>query len=222
MQDAASLGLLGCALVLTALFMWREFRSSPSAPSPVMEVAVRPDINLVGHVLGPDTAAVAIAMFADFQCPYCAEAQGLIKAILTEYPGKVKVLYRHLPLSTIHPRAWEAAVASECAADQEDFPAYHDLLFARQDSLGLLSWHDYAVRAGVRDLADFDRCVAGQQDNGVVERDVLLARELGLDITPTFIIGDKAYRGLPPLAWLHKQVAESWSLKALLRSAPAY
>ena len=192
--------------MLTGLYVRREFAAAPSAPSPVIEITVRPDVNLVGHVFGPDSAPVSVAVFSDFQCPYCAQAQGLITTILTEYPGRVRVLYRHLPLETIHPQAWAAAMASECAADQEDFAAFHDLLFARQDSLGLLSWHEYAVRAGVRDLAEFDHCVAGQQDTGVVERDVMLARELGVDITPTFIIGDKAYRGLPSIAWLREQI----------------
>lgn len=203
-----AVGIFACALVLTGVVIRRELFSQASETA-VFRVFPRPDVNLVGRVIGSEMASVPIVVFADFQCPYCADAQRTIKAILAADPDGVKILYRHLPLETIHPYAWTAALASECAGDQDAFPRYHDLLFALQDSLGELSWTDLAVRADVADTSVFDRCVSEERHAGTVERDVLLARDLGIDRTPTFVIGDEAWRGVPPASWVRKQVARA-------------
>jgi protein-disulfide isomerase len=132
-----------------------------------------------------------------------------MKSTLADYPRDVKIMYRHLPLETIHPHARTAAMAAECAGAQGRFPAYHDLLYSHQDSIGTISWTDLAVRAGVASSREFEECLAQERFAGEVERDVLLAKELNVTSTPTFIIGDEAYTGVPPAAWIKRQIART-------------
>ena len=207
--DLASLGILACAIALTGLHIRREFFRRPVETSPTFKIGMRPDVKLVGRVIGDGSAPIPMIVFADFQCPYCARAQQMIRETLQSDSERVKVLFRHLPLETIHPDAWKAALASECAADQGAFKAYHDLLYAKQDSIGLVSWSDLAVRSGVGNVAEFDSCLSEERHTGSIERDILIARDLGIDRTPTFVIGDEGYRGIPPASWVKKQVAKT-------------
>lgn len=80
-------------------------------------------------VKGKADARVTIVEFSDFECPFCARAFPIVQQIMKEYPNDVKVVYKHLPLSDIHPRAQKAAEASACAQEQEKFWEYHDKIF---------------------------------------------------------------------------------------------
>lgn len=81
---------------------------------------------------GPKDAKVTIVEYSDFQCPYCSKAFPTINQVLKEYGTKVRFVYRHFPLVSIHPRAQKTAEAAECAKDQGKFWEYHDKLFATQ------------------------------------------------------------------------------------------
>ncbi|MFZ5845658.1 MAG: DsbA family protein [Patescibacteria group bacterium] len=81
---------------------------------------------------GTANAAVVLIEFSDFQCPYCVKAILTVKEILKEYQGKVLFVYKHFPLSSIHPRAQKAGEAAECARDQGKFWEFHDKLFENQ------------------------------------------------------------------------------------------
>ncbi|OGG01427.1 hypothetical protein A2Z33_02735 [Candidatus Gottesmanbacteria bacterium RBG_16_52_11] len=87
---------------------------------------------------GPAQAGVTIIEFSDFQCPYCSRAFPTTERIMKDYDGKVKLVYRHMPLSMIHPRAQKAAEASECARDQGKFWEFHDQLFKNQQDWSVL------------------------------------------------------------------------------------
>jgi len=80
-------------------------------------------------VRGDKDAKVIIVEFSDFQCPFCARAHPTMQQVLKEYAGKVKLVYKHFPLISIHPMAEKAAEASECAKDQGKFWEFHDKLF---------------------------------------------------------------------------------------------
>ena len=151
-MNFATLGVLLCTLILTAVVLRREFMPISRPLSQERSVAPRKEVGFVGRALGPDTAPVVIVVFSDFQCPYCAKGQTTMDSLRRKYPTQVKFLYRHLPLETLHPLAWPAAAASECAADQGKFTAYHDLLFRLQDSLGRVTWPTLAERVGIQDL----------------------------------------------------------------------
>ena len=82
--------------------------------------------------MGPKDAKVTIVEFSDFECPFCSRAFGTVNQIKEAYPNDVKIVYKHLPLSNIHPNAQKAAEASICAGDQGKFWEMHDKMFEAQ------------------------------------------------------------------------------------------
>ncbi len=81
---------------------------------------------------GPENAKVTIVEFSDFECPFCIRAFPTVKQIMDTYPNDVKIVYKHLPLTNIHPNAERAAIASECARDQGKFWELHDKMFSTE------------------------------------------------------------------------------------------
>lgn len=147
----------------------------------------RLEIDSDGPSLGPEDAPVILVEFGDFQCPFCRQAMDILYALAEEYPKELRIVYRHLPLDTIHPRARAAAEASACAADQGLFWAYHDQLFANPAAFG-----DEDLRAHAREVgADgevFDACVEKREHAATVDADVAAAAELGITGTPSFVV----------------------------------
>jgi protein-disulfide isomerase len=107
-------------------------------------------------------------------------------------------VYRYFPLP-MHHQAVPAIRASECAADQGRFEAFHDALFADQDSVVAGSWEYIAHLADVHDLRLFDKCVAATGPIPALARDTLAARRLHVDATPTFLINETRLEGAQPL-----------------------
>ncbi|HET9426535.1 MAG TPA: thioredoxin domain-containing protein [Gemmatimonadaceae bacterium] len=138
--------------------------------------------------MGRADARVTIVEVSDFQCPFCARfALTALPAIRRRYPDDVAVVYRHWPLS-IHPFAFDAAVASECAAAQGRFEPFHDALFRDQDSIGTRPFERFAVDAGVTDTAAFRLCRTSPQAAARVESDRRAALALGAGGTPSFVV----------------------------------
>jgi protein-disulfide isomerase len=144
-------------------------------------------------MLGDSTAPVTIVEFTDFQCPFCgrhatttfpALRNGDIKA------GKVRYIVRDLPISEIHPWALKAAIAARCARAQSEaaYWRYHDALFANQRALADSLFQVLALQVGL-DTARFAICRSSGQFEKAVEADRNEAMKLGLNATPTFIVG---------------------------------
>ncbi len=161
------------------------------------------------HRIGPVTAPVQIIEFADFQCPYCAEPRPKLLELRRRCPDDVAILYRHLPLRESHPHAFAAALASECAAAQDRFVAFQDLLYQEQRVIGLKSWREFAQEAGVEDLDDFEECVREERFRERVAADVRMADAYGIHETPTLIVNGVILAGVPPLTHLEKLVKEA-------------
>src|SRR5215203_6618816 len=87
------------------------------------------------HVDGPADAPLELVMYGDFQCPYCAAAQGILRRVRTRLGDQLRFSFRHLPLDEVHPDARRAAEASEAAAAQGLFWEMHDALFASRGQL---------------------------------------------------------------------------------------
>lgn len=136
-----------------------------------------------------DSTAVTIVEFSDFQCPACRAAAAALRVVLEEQPAKVILAYHHLPLEAIHPHAFAAGVAFECAAEQGRGRQMHDTLFDGQSEIGKSPWAAYAARAGVPDLVRFDTCLAGPAAPVRVRADAAMARSLGFRNTPTLVVG---------------------------------
>ncbi len=149
------------------------------------------------NVLVVGNPKVTVIEYGDFQCPVCgsffAETYPTIKAEYVE-TGRVRWVFRQFPLRAIHPLAEGAAQASECAADQDEFFAYHDLLFTNQPALTNADLKAYASQLGL-DTAEFDACLDGGGKADEVQEDVDAALDAGATGTPTFVIEGETHVG---------------------------
>ena len=183
--------------------------SGPVVESPVTEQAQyrRYDIPIENsHTLGPADAAITLVEFSDYQCPYCRRWHAEVyEPLLAAYPGKIKFVYRHLPLDSIHPEAIPAAEASMCAGEQDAFWQYHDKLFS-SESLGNQVYLQYAQDLGL-DMKSFEACVNDRKYQQAVADDTSFAIDLGIRSTPTFFINGLAIVGAQPLD-VFKQVID--------------
>ena len=183
-------------IVAAGVIVWnsgglRPTRASDPSATPVLPVA---PIDIAGiHSRGNSGADVVLLEYSDFECPYCGEAARTTVRELSDYfdSGKVLLLYQHLPLESIHPRALPAAVAAECADKQGQFWGMHDALFADQKALD-----DASLAAKAHDLGLDDRVFgACQKDPSVpagVRRRAEEVRKLGVNSTPTMFVGTRA------------------------------
>ncbi|HJS19449.1 MAG TPA: thioredoxin domain-containing protein [Anaerolineales bacterium] len=157
-----------------------------------------------GHILGSEDAPVTVIEFADFQCPYCTGAESIVKQIVSQYPGKIKFIYRHFPLSAIHPHAMQSAMASECANEQGKFWEMHDLIFHRQQNLkgDNLSNEDFFVNIAREigiDVFSFNDCLDRQAFNDYISQDISDGLKYGVNRTPTFFVNREKVVGVSSL-----------------------
>jgi protein-disulfide isomerase len=150
------------------------------------------------HVRGPKDAALTLIEYGDFQCPYCARAHFALTELMDELgdeAGGIRLVYRHLPLSDLHPLADLAAEAAEAAASQGKFWDMHDALFEQQRTVA--DPQDLAVLGESLDL-DIERFGAEVQERRHrprVQADTARGRQDGADRTPTFFINGVHYPG---------------------------
>lgn len=201
LANASTALLVLCAVVITGLAVRRELGGAAPAPAAAYTEQVRPVRDWRGYAagarIGPADAPVTIVEFSDFQCPYCRAMADRVRALRRANPGRVALVYRHFPLS-YHPHARPAAHASICADRQGRFEAFHDALFARQDSLGDTEWRRLAAATGVADRAAFERCMESGAALEQVERDVAAGKRLGISGTPAFLVNGALITGGAP------------------------
>lgn len=142
---------------------------------------------------GDRSALITITEFADFQCPYCRESQISINRILQQYKDRVRLVFKHLPLAEIHPQAFAAAQAAHCAGEQGLFWQYHDALFA-SENLSPDVFKRLATGLGLN-VSRFHACLNSESTRLSVLKDLGEAKRLGIDSTPTFVIGGRVFRG---------------------------
>ena len=189
---------LVCAVAVTAVTVRRELRGSERPRTGTFEAVDDKTLGAAGHRIGPANARAVLVEFADFQCGACKLLAERIAASRVKFPDDFAVVYRHMPLSTIHPVAVEAAVASECAGRQGRFEAMHHALFENQDSLHARPWVRLAKRAALPNLQAFRACMADSTARGVVDRDVEAASKLRARGTPTGVINGVKFTGAIP------------------------
>jgi len=158
------------------------------------------------YTLGPVDAPITIVEFSDYQCPYCRRWHDEVYGpLLAAYPGKIKMVYRHLPLTSIHQDAFSAAEAAMCAGEQDAYWQFHEKLFS-SDSLGGDIYVQYAQDLGL-DITTFEACMNDHKYQEAVEADSNFAIDLGIRSTPTFFINGLAIVGAQPLD-VFKQVID--------------
>lgn len=148
-----------------------------------------------GPERGPATAPVTIVEFSDFQCPFCALFEPVLKSVMAKYAGKVRLVYRHLPLRQIHPDAEKAAEAAICAGNQGRFWELHDLMFQDQGFLGADALKDKAKTLAL-DVPVFDECLDSGRALEALKFDEQAAEQLALSTTPTSFVNGRIFRGV--------------------------
>jgi protein-disulfide isomerase len=146
--------------------------------------------------LGPEEAPVKIVGFADFQCPYCQRAQGVIDQVLKAYGGRVQFVHRDFPLDG-HAQAFTAARAARCAGEQGRYWDYYRSLMLEK---GDMSGPDLRRRATdlKLDLAPFDSCLASDRHDVAIREGLEAGMKLGVSSTPTFFVNGQMLVGAQP------------------------
>lgn len=150
------------------------------------------------HIKGNINAPVTLVEFSDFECPFCERHVPTIERILSEYKDTVRLVYKHYPLSNIHPNAQKAAEASECSSEQGKFWEYHDLLFANQKSgFSVVKFKQWAVQLGLN-ANQFNNCLDSSKYEKKVKDDLAEGSAKGVDGTPaTFVNGELVSGSVP-------------------------
>ena len=142
---------------------------------------------------GSPEAVVNVVEYSDFQCPYCAKVAKNLPPLLKDYEDKVRFFYKQFPLTSIHPWAEEASIASICVYDQsnEKFWQFHDAIFKKQAKITRDNATDmfskFARDLSV-DMEDYTKCTLSEDAALRVASDLKEGRSLGVNATPTFAV----------------------------------
>jgi Na+/H+ antiporter NhaA len=198
----AKLGLLSAA-VLSAALTWLVYGLtgllSPARRIRALQGDVRviqdliPEVDLErDHIRGPLDASVTVIEFGDFECPYCGQAEPVARDLLAD--TDLRFVWRHLPLTDVHPAAQLAAEAAEAAAAQGKFWEMHDLLLKRQESLKPADLVQYAADLDL-DVDRFHDDLKRHVHDKRVAQDVESADVSGATGTPTFFVNGQRHYG---------------------------
>jgi Na+/H+ antiporter NhaA len=215
----AKLGILSAALGASVL-SYLVFRVVHSLPKPVkirllfgtssvvtdLMVPVDPSRD---HVRGPADALVTVVEYADFECPFCGQAEPEVRSLLADF-GDVRYVWRHLPLRDVHPHAQVASEAAEAAALQGAFWEMHDLLFDHQDALTLRDLAGYARSLGL-DVERFMTDLRAHTGAARIDEDIDSADLSSVSGTPTFFINGIRHYGAYDIATLSAAVRAAYA-----------
>lgn len=216
--EEAKIGIVAAAVLAIGL-SWLVFRVLEFVPEhvrarqraqqaePLVDLAdpVDPERD---HIRGSDVAPVTLVEYGDYECPYCGQAEPVIRALLMEFGADLRYVFRHLPLDEVHEHAELAAEAAEAAAAQGRFWEMHDLLFSHQDALEPDDLLAYA-RALDLDVDKFAEKLSKRKFAPRVAEDIDSADRSDVAGTPTFFINGRRHHGAFDLG----------SLTAAVRSA---
>jgi protein-disulfide isomerase len=146
------------------------------------------------HILGPAGAPITLVEYGDFECPHCGAAHEMIQQLREEAGPRLRFVYRHFPLTQIHPHAEPAAEAAEAAASQQRFWQMHDMLFTHQDALDDTDLVAYAEEIGL-ERRSFVAALARHAHAPRVREDFLSGVRSGVNGTPTFFLNGVRYDG---------------------------
>jgi Na+/H+ antiporter NhaA len=156
------------------------------------------------HMRGPADAPVTVVEYGDFECPYCGQAEPVLRELLRDF-GDVSYVWRHLPLNDVHQNAQLAAEAAEAAAAHGAFWEMHDLLLEHQDALGFDDLMGYAEQLGL-DVERFGADLRTREGARRVAEDVDSADLSGVSGTPTFFVNGLRHYGAYDIATLKATV----------------
>lgn len=200
------IGLIITLLTAAGFYIWNEVKRINQETNYNQDLNNEKALNLAiygpgtNYFIGNDQAVLTIVEFSDFACPYCAASHGVIKKIVNQNPGKVKIIYRDLPL---HENSINLALGARCAGEQGMFWEMHDQIFANQKNLTgteeELKDLIYSL-AGTLGLnaANFDNCYQSKKYLSNISNDFSDARLLNLKGTPSWFLNGKLLSGSIP------------------------
>jgi len=212
--EEAKAGILSAALC-ASLATWvvfrltillprqRRIRALVGASEPIVDLAVPVDVER-DHVRGPLDAPVTLLEYGDFECPYCGQAEPVIRELLADF-GDLRYVWRHLPLNDVHPHTQLAAEAAEAAARQGSFWEMYELLLARQDALTEPDLIAYAEELGL-DVEEFMEDLQRHTGAARIAEDVDGADLSSVSGTPTFFVNGRRHYGAYDIDTLSRAV----------------
>jgi Na+/H+ antiporter NhaA len=210
----AKIGVLSAAICASTL-TWLLFRATYRLPKRLKlrallgtaevltDLAVPVDPHR-DHIRGPMESPVTVVEYGDFECPYCGQAEPVVRELLADF-GDVRYVFRHLPLNDVHPHAQLAAEGAEAAARQDAFWEMHDVLMSHQGALGARDLIGYAAGLGL-DTARFTEDLRKHAGAARVAEDVDSADLSAVSGTPTFFINGKRHYGAYDIGSLSEAV----------------
>lgn len=157
------------------------------------------------HWTGAKDAKVTLIEYSDFECPFCERHAPTLQQLLDKYPNDVKLVYRHFPLTALHPNAQKAAEASECATKlggEDAFWDFHDRVFAAQaNGLSVAVFKKIAGDMGL-DQKSFDSCLDSGEMTAVVNADAASGNDAGVQGTPATFVNGQLVSGAVPFSTL--------------------
>lgn len=177
-------------------------RSNIPVSIPDYRQFIRNDNPTIGAVSAP----ITILMFIDFQCPFCQASFPILKEVMSTYDSAVRVVFKHYPITSIHPDAFRTAQASMCAYAQGRFWEFHDAVFSVR-ALDESSLYTYAGASSINLLA-FERCMQGTTYDRVINQDLEDGLAIGVRGTPTYLVNGRVVEGSPDIAGWQQLILE--------------
>jgi protein-disulfide isomerase len=172
------------------------------------------------HIRGANDAPVTLVEYGDYECPYCGQAEIVIRELLGSFGDELRYVWRHLPLNDVHANAQMAAEAAEAAADQGAFWPMHDTLLNHQGELAPADLGRYAEELGL-DVDRFWDEVRRSRHADRIADDVGSADASGVAGTPSFFINGRRHQGAYDVATLTTAVRSAQRREQALRAAAA-
>ncbi|MDW5596437.1 Na+/H+ antiporter NhaA [Conexibacter stalactiti] len=223
LQEEAKIGVL-MAAALAVIVGWLAFklaavlRGEVSAGLPTI---LDPPVDVErDHIRGPLDAPLTLVEYADFECPFCGRATGMVKELRRRFGDDLRYVIRHLPLVDVHPHAELAAQAMEEAAVQGRFWELHDKLFDHQDELEFEDLLGYAGKIGI-DVEEMARALQDGRHSERVQEDVVSAEASGARGTPTFFVGGRRHVGPYDAETLAAELEATRGQPPVVAAAPA-
>jgi Na+/H+ antiporter NhaA len=213
--DQAKVGVLATAIVASGLatLVFRVVRRLPAGTRARQIAGTREDLLDLAddvdperdHIRGPEDAPVTFIEYGDYECPYCGQAEVVIRELLDSFGDDLRYVWRHLPLTDVHEHAQMAAEAAEAAAEQGEFWRMHDVLLEHQDDLTPPDLTRYARDLGL-DLDRFWESVHSRRNVPRIAEDVASADASGVAGTPSFFINGRRHQGAYDVSTLTRAV----------------
>lgn len=181
----------------------------------IADAPAEPGVRVVANVSADDDpywgakdARVTVVEFADFQCPFCQRhAETTLPRLKDTYGDRVRYVFRDFPITNLHPNAFQAAEAAQCALAQGKFWDYHDRLFRNPEMLDLAGLKNHAAALGL-DRAAFQTCLESRTYKSEVQADLDAGIAYGITGTPAFFVNGRAVEGAAPLSVFQRIIDE--------------